>query len=198
MIHSWLVPMAALLILVVACGGDGEDLGELIEVTSTAQSFVAPTTERLLQDSSAPVWELLGLTSIREVPVALERESPRLPPNEVTELWNQFVGGIREADNVTGRQFFEFCSDGTGRYLDWWTPELSLLPEGLAGETFTWRVFKDPGGAWNTGKLEITLDDPTLDPVLSSTNFAFARQNGEWVGVYAGIEFVIFDSPDCD
>ena len=187
-----------LLLLAMACGGDAEIDPTATSVAPTAAPFVAPTTERLLQESSASVWEILGLTSIRDVPVALERESPRLPSDEVADLWNQFIGGTVQIDNVSGRQFFETCSDGTGHYLDWWTPDISLSANGLAGESFTWVALKDRGGAWNTGKMEFTLDDPSLDPAPSATNFAFAREDGAWAFAFPGIEFVVFESPNCD
>ncbi len=190
--------IAALLMLAVACGSDKSESVAPPQVTSTAETFVAPTTERLVQQSSAAVWELLGLTTIRDVPAALERESPRLSSDEVTELWNQFIGGSVQVDNVSAQRFFELCSDGTGRYLDWWTPALTLTPNGLDGETFTWKVFKDRGGSWNSGKMEFTPDDSSLDLVLSATNFAFARDGGAWVSVFPGIEFIVFDSPNCD
>ena len=187
--------------LVVAVGSDDVPPRSVESTPTTAPTptaYVPPTVERLLETASGPAWELLGLTNLRDIPIALEGESQKLPGAEIAELWHEFFGGARLADNGSGKQLFELCSDGTGQYLEYWTEGISLFAGGLDGKTFTWEMTQDRGGRWNAGKLVIIPDDPTMNLEGAVMNFSFERRGGEWTTAREGAENVILDSPDCD
>ena len=141
--------IAALLMLAVACGGDGETAPTATSIPPTSAPFAAPTLVGGSGAISVTDAALMGLGRLKDSPPPeLDINATRLDGDEVVDIWTQWIANTKHV--LADGDVMEYCENGVGT---------DLFNEFSPNATFTWSVATSPASRWNVVKLSIVPDD---------------------------------------
>lgn len=127
---------------------------DMLEPTRNPAIPLRPTSTPSANELSAQVFALSGRGPIRNYPGGLAPGSPRLPPEQVLTLWEEFLQGTRmetsnEGEGPVLNFDFALCDDYTGRI------KVEVATETVLDFSMRWQI-EEANGEWNSATLRIT------------------------------------------